>query len=72
MGFPVPLCIGMALMSTLDVDTAGRSAPDMDGLGVSSSFLISAAFTGASLDVDRCGMFRMSLYLDCLEGNLSE
>lgn len=39
-------------MSTLDVETAGKSAPDMDGLGV-SSFLTGTALTVASFDVDR-------------------
>ena len=65
MRFPVALWIGMAFMSTLDVDTAGRSAPDMDGLGA-SSFLTDAALTAVSFDVDLCGMFLISLYRDCL------
>ena len=58
--------MGMALMSTLDVDTAGRSVPDTEGLR--SSFLIGGALTAASFAVDRCGMFLMSLYRDCLQG----
>lgn len=52
-------------MSTLDVETGGRSAPGMDGFGV-YSFLTGAALTVVSFDVDLCGMFLISLYLDCL------
>lgn len=55
----------MAFTSTLEVDMAGRSAPETEDLR-GSSFLTGAAFTVASFEVDLCGMFLISLYRDCL------
>lgn len=57
-GFPVPLCVGMALISTVEVLIAGRSAPP-DGLV--SSGLEGAAFVAVLLDIDRWGMSLMLL-----------
>lgn len=61
-GFPVALCMGMALTSIFDVETGGKSAPE----GLCSSFLGGATLTEVSLTVDLWGMFLISLYLDCL------
>ena len=68
MGFPVPLCTGIALTSILDVEIPGNSCPEPDALG--SSFT-GAAFTVASFAVERCGMLRISEYLDCLKDIIS-
>lgn len=68
MGFPEALWMGMAFTSILDVDTAGRSAPEIEERRFnSSSFLTGAALTAVSFDVDLWGIFRISLYLDCLD-----
>lgn len=61
-------------MSIFDLDAAAEA---LSALGVakllalftdlmSSSFLTGPGFDGESLDVDRCGILRMSLYFDCL------
>lgn len=57
-GFPVPLCVGMAFISTVDVLMAGRSAPP-DGLV--SSGLEGGAFVAVLLDIERWGMSLMLL-----------
>lgn len=71
MGLPEPAWIGFALMSMVDLDAAAEvlSALGAATLRVldcldSSSFLAGAGFTVTSVEADRCGMFRISLYLD--------
>lgn len=79
MGLPAAAYTGLALMSTVDFDAAAEawSALGAATLAVlvdardASSFLIGAAFTGVSVDVERWGMFRISLYLACLSMKLS-
>lgn len=58
-------------MSIVDLDAAAeaRSALGAATLGAAlepSSFLAGAGFAGASVEVERCGMFLMSLYFACL------
>ena len=72
-GLPLPACMGFALISIVDLDAASDV---LSALGAAtfkaldalepSSFLIGAAFTVMSLEADRWGMFRMSLYFACL------
>lgn len=57
-GLPVPLCVGMAFISTVEVFMAGRSAPP-ESL-VSSGFE-GGAFVAVLLDIERWGMSFMLL-----------
>lgn len=66
-------------MSMVDFDAAAdvwsalgaaTSAAPVDALD-SSSFLAGAGLTGVSVDVERCGMFLISLYFDCLQAQQS-
>ncbi len=60
------LWMGMALMLIWDVETAGCSAT----VGPLGSFFPGAVgLTVVSLEVDRCGIFRISLYRDCLQAD---
>ena len=54
------------MTSILEVETAGRSAPEGVAGFAGGSFLTGAAFTAASFDVDLWGIFLISLYRDCL------
>lgn len=56
-------------MSTVEVLTAGRSAPFGVGVGVGllSSGFLGGAFAVVSLDIERCGMSLILLYRDCLK-----
>ena len=57
--------MGLALTSILDVDTAGKSAPERGvDLGWLSD-LTGAGFTVVSDETVRAGIFRIVLYLDC-------
>lgn len=49
-GFPTGLYTGIAFTSTLDVETAGKSWPEVDRVGT-SSFLTAAGLV-VSLDAD--------------------
>lgn len=60
----MPLCVGMALISMVEVLTAGRSAPL--GVGLVSSGFLGGAFAAVSLDIERWGMSLILLYRDCL------
>ena len=65
-GFPVGSWIGLALTSILDVDTAGKSAPERDDVDLGwLSGLTGAIFTAESDEIVRAGIFRIVLYLDC-------
>lgn len=72
-GFPASGYTGFPLISIVDLEAAADvwSALGAATLGLlddvgSSSFFTGAGLAGESPDVDRCGIFRMSLYLDCL------
>lgn len=73
-GLPAPGYIGLALMSMVDLEAAAdvwsalgaATFTDVVVAPASSSFLMEADLLGASLDADRWGMFRISLYLVCL------
>lgn len=58
MGFPVPLWVGMALMSMVEVLIAGRSAL-LEGLA--SSGLEGGALAVVLFDIERWGMSLMLL-----------
>lgn len=74
MGLPAAAYTGFALISTVDFDAAADvwsalGAATLAALGNVrgvSSFLIGAGFTRMSVDVERWGMFRISLYFACL------
>lgn len=75
MGLPADGYIGLALMSIVDLDAAADvlsalGAATLAALGPLISFFAGGAFT-ASLDVVLSGMFRMSLYFDCLYNSIS-
>lgn len=58
MGLPVPLWVGMALMSMVEVLIAGRSAPP---LVLVSSGLEGGALAVVLFDIERWGMSLMLL-----------
>jgi hypothetical protein len=58
MGLPVPLWVGMAFTSTLDLDTADSAAA---GLLSFSFFPEAGALLAGSVEVVLCGMFLISL-----------
>jgi hypothetical protein len=64
-GLLVGLWIGIALTSTLEVETGGSSVMDWRG---DSRFTGRAGLMVVSVVVDRWGMFFISLYRDWLDG----
>lgn len=61
-------------MSTVDFDAAcaslsalGAAMFDVDEGLLSPSCFVAAGFDGASVEVDLCGMFLISLYFGCLD-----
>lgn len=67
-GLPVALCVGIALMSSVEVRIAGRSAVGVDLLLLllASSDLVGGALAEMLFDIERWGMSLMLLYRDCL------
>lgn len=75
MRFPAGVYTGLPSTSILELDAAAaalsalgtaRGLEAVSGLVDGDLLRAGAGFTEASLDVDRWGIFRMSLYLDCL------
>lgn len=66
-GLPVGLWVGMALMSRVEVLTAGRSAPLLCFRAAGESGFLGGAFVAVSLEIDRWGISLILLYRDCLE-----